>query len=339
MKRASAVDLAVLGGFLIACLTHCGSSEGSASESGNGAGAAGAGAAGGGMSGTGSSTGAGADAGIIAFDVMIGDGTIHPNGDGAAEVCDGVDNDENGIVDDVDVGGDGVCDCLNIATIGEIGPHSNGGNIFAAWLNSRSPRPAVALADGVITDTLLNGLDVIVVLYSATMELQAGGRILAPHHAFNQAEADALSRWVQQGGGVMTTIGYTEDEATEVVNINTLLSPLGLGYSSTKLDLTGFIENWVQHPVTDGVKNIYTDNGVEPDDALGTTLALDSYNRVALKVKQIGTGKAVIWGDEWITYDSQWTDLADQQVERFWLNILKWLSPERKCQVPLPPVK
>ena len=28
------------------------------------------------------------------------------------ETCDGIDNDGNGIVDDVDVGHDGVCDCL-----------------------------------------------------------------------------------------------------------------------------------------------------------------------------------------------------------------------------------
>ncbi len=28
------------------------------------------------------------------------------------EVCDGIDNDGNGIIDDVDVGHDGVCDCL-----------------------------------------------------------------------------------------------------------------------------------------------------------------------------------------------------------------------------------
>jgi hypothetical protein len=34
-----------------------------------------------------------------------------------AEVCDGLDNDGDGIVDDVDAPQDGVCDCLNLATI------------------------------------------------------------------------------------------------------------------------------------------------------------------------------------------------------------------------------
>jgi hypothetical protein len=45
----------------------------------------------------------------------------------------------------------------------------------------------------------------------------------------------------------------------------------------------------------------------------------------------------VVWDDEWLTYDSEWTDLEDQQVELFWLNILSWLSPPEACQVPIPP--
>jgi hypothetical protein len=36
----------------------------------------------------------------------------------------------------------------------------------------------------------------------------------------------------------LTTIGYSNNEANEVVNVNRLLNPLGMGYSTTKLDLT-----------------------------------------------------------------------------------------------------
>jgi hypothetical protein len=96
-----------------------------------------------------------------------------------------------------------------------------------------------------------------------------------------------------------------------------------------------FIKSWVAHPVTQGVTNIFTQNGIE-DNGEGTILAHDSANRVALQVIEHGAGHAIMWADEWITYDNLWQDVQDQQVERLWLNMLKWLSPPKECQVPIP---
>jgi hypothetical protein len=254
-----------------------------------------------------------------------------------AERCDGVDNDGDGTIDDVDVQGDGVCDCLRIATIGEIGPWSDGGNVFRDWLDARSATAAVELGDQVLTDALLAPFQVIVVLHAATMQLKTRGRTLTAHHAVSDDEVAALERWVRSGGGVMTTIGYTEDEANEVVNVNRLLAPFDLGYSTTALAVDGYVKDWVTpHPVTDGLTNIYTENGAEPDGPDGTTLARDSEQRVVLQVAQPDSGHVVVWGDEWITYDSQWEAIEDQQVERMWLNMLKWMSREGVCQVALP---
>lgn len=258
-------------------------------------------------------------------------------GDGTPEVCDGVDNDGNGIIDDLDAGHDGVCDCLNIGTIGQIGPWSDGGDVFASWLDARTPQGAVALDDQVLTPALLAPLQVIVVLHVDKISVENGARKTAAHHVFSADEVDAFGSWVQKGGGAMTTIGYTYDETAEVENVNRLLAPLGMGYSSTKTSLDDFIEEWTQHPVTDGVKRIHIDNGVEPDGPDGETLARDPDGRIALQVNEPSEGRVVVWGDEWITYDSEWTDVKDQQVELFWLNILKWLSPPKTCQVPIPP--
>ena len=119
------------------------------------------------------------------------------------------------------------------------------------------------------------------------------------------------------------------------MNVNRLLGNVGMGYSTTNLGLTNYVTNWTPHPVTDGVRNIFTDNGVEPAGS-GTTVAMGQGNRVALQVMQAETGRVVVWGDEWITYDSEWVDVEDQQIELFWLNILKWLSPPKTCQVPIP---
>jgi hypothetical protein len=141
---------------------------------------------------------------------------------------------------------------------------------------------------------------------------------------------------VRGGGGVMTTIVYTCNEANEVVIVNKLLGGLGMGFSTTKLDLTGNIQDWLTHPVSDGISNIFTNNGVEPDGANGMTIA-KSGDQVALQVSQADLGRVAVWGDEWITYDSEWADVSGQQVEHFWLNLLKWLSPPTECQVPIPP--
>jgi hypothetical protein len=111
-----------------------------------------------------------------------------------------------------------------------------------------------------------------------------------------------------------------------------------MAYSTTKKDTDGFVENWVEHPISANVKKIRTANGVQPDGPQGTTLAHDNSDRVALQVGQPDAGHVVVWGDEWITYDSEWQDTKDQQVDRLWLNMLKWMSPANVCQVALPPV-
>ena len=46
----------------------------------------------------------------------------------------------------------------------------------------------------------------------------------------------------------MTTIGYTNDESHEVVNVNKLLAAVGMGYSATKLGLSGNVSSWMTHP-------------------------------------------------------------------------------------------
>jgi hypothetical protein len=247
------------------------------------------------------------------------------------EVCDGIDNDHNGRIDDADIEADGVCDCLKIATIGASGAWSDN-TVFTAWPNSHAQNPVTALGDRKLSDALLAPYQVIIVLDVAAMTGMGNGRMQLANHSFSNAEVAAFERWVRAGGGVMTTIGYRDDETNEVSNVNRLLAPFGMGYSTTKHSVDGYVESWVEHPITTDVHKILTINGVEPDGSAGLTLGKDSGGRTVLQATQARDVRVVVWGDDWITYDSQWQASSDQQVERLWRNILTWLSPLEPCQ-------
>ncbi len=238
--------------------------------------------------------------------------------------------DGNGIIDDVDKGKDGICDCLKIATLGVKGKYGSG-DIFANWLAARSDFGAVPLGVQVLTPALLADYELIVAQDVSAKGFFGGG--------YQAAEVAALQAWVESGGGLMTLIGY-EDEYS-VNNVNKLLQPFGLSYGSQKIlskgssSSTVSVTSWMPHAVTQGVSSIGVDNGYEPKGT-GSVLATQSGYSM-LRVHTAGTGKIALWGDEWITYDSEWTLHPEYQVELFWLNLIKWLSPDNRCQVPIPP--
>jgi hypothetical protein len=328
---------AVVGVATTACSASSGNGERETSGLGSGAsgnsGGSGGGSSGGSSSGGGASNGSGATGAGTNIDIdplEDGGGT-----GGSPETCDGIDNDNNDIVDDLDVGKDGVCDCLNIATIGDLGPWSDGTGVFATWLAARSPLGATALGDEVLTDEVLAPFQVVVTLHTQNAEIFGDNAVAAAHHVFTEAETTAMTKWVENGGGLMTTSGYNYCGNLEEQNLNTLISPLGFGYEPGGCIGEDIIE-WIEHPVTDGIEMVNIVNGGQ-GDGTGTPLGFDSQQRVALQVVEAGMGRSVMWSDEWITYDSEWADTENQQIERFWLNILKWLSPAKECQVPIPP--
>jgi hypothetical protein len=250
----------------------------------------------------------------------------NPTADAGAEICDGIDNDGNGIVDDVDLGGDGVCDCLRIATLGSPGG-AGSGNVFNAWLQARSNQGATSLGAKVLTKEALAPYQVLI-----AQNLQAIGR------TYSEAEVQVLADWIKNGGGFMTLIGYSDPSERE--NANRLLAPVGISYGAKPIlaktgPKTVPITQWTAHPVTEGVSRLGVDNGYAVLGQ-GTVLAREAGYDL-LRAQSVGQGHALAWGDEWITFDSEWTRNADYQVERFWLNAIKWLTPSRQCQVKIPP--
>jgi hypothetical protein len=71
---------------------------------------------------------------------------------------------------------------------------------------------------------------------------------------------------------------------------------------------------------------------------MSMTSARDRASRVALQVTQAQDGRVAVWEHEWVTYDSEWNDTTDQQVDRLWLNTAQVAQSAEVCQVMLPPI-
>lgn len=252
-----------------------------------------------------------------------GASTTGTPGLGQEDVCDGIDNNGNGIVDDVDVGRDGICDCLRVATLGVPGMWGEG-DVFDAWLDSRSNEGAVDLVDTVLSAETLSPYQVIV------------AQDLSGSHVYSAEEAQALAAWVQGGGGLMTLTGFADPDILD--NVNTLLASFGLSYGPEQIlprrgGQTVPVTEWLEHPVTLGISQIGVDNGFPVQG--GSAIALEQGFELLTPV-EAGLGHVLAWGDEWITYNSEWTEHPEYQVELLWVNAIKWLTPATDCQVPIP---
>ncbi len=269
-----------------------------------------------------------------------GSGTKLDAGSAPVETCDGLDNDLNGVIDDVDLAKDGVCDCLKIATLGYKGQFGTG-DVFNNWLNGKSLAGAVSLDRQTLTESLLAPFQVLVVqdIRAGTAGQFGVGKGIG--RSYSPAEVQALRAWVNNGGGIMTLIGYSS--SSEVVNVNSLLQPYGINYGTTPIlpasnGSTTPVTHWAVHPLTENILKIGSDNGYEVQGEGGIVIGYEPTpgNHDAARATTLGKGHVFVWCDEWITYDSEWTAHADYQVERFWLNSLKWLTPIDQCQVALP---
>lgn len=303
-----------------------GSTNGGEADSGASSGGATSGTTGGAISTVDAASAFGAANSTAGLNLTVGSATSTagpPPMLGQEDLCDGIDNNGNGIVDDVDVGSDGICDCLRIATLGVPGRWGEG-DVFETWLNSRSNNGAVDLGDTVLSAEVLSPYQVIV-----AQDLSTG-------HVYSAEEVQALDAWVKAGGGFMTLIGYADPDMLD--NVNMLLSSFGLSYGPDQAlprrgGQTVPVTEWLPHPVTEGITQIGVDNGYVVQG--GSPIATEQGAQMLIPF-ETELGHVLAWGDEWITYNSEWTEHPEYQVELFWVNAIKWLTPSSDCQVPIP---
>lgn len=283
-----------------------------------------------------------------AVPIDLGAGIVTAPGNGSVanlgteEACDGIDSNNNGVVDDVDKGKDGLCDCLNVGFLGDIA--SDAGNMtaaFATWLEARSDVPVTKiLATAPLTEQLLAPLQVIVVGNMTA-------RVTQNSPAYSEAELTVLRNWVSvRGGGLMTLAGFTGNE-THMLPTAQLLAPFGLGYDylgrgagilgegAPPMVITGITQP--MHPTVDGVKKLGVYYGY-PVIGDGEVIVSEKGFNLAM-AKQTGKGRVFLFADEWITQDTLWLPAMLPQeldIAKFWLDVLNWLSPVDECKVTIP---
>jgi hypothetical protein len=232
------------------------------------------------------------------------------------EVCDGLDDDCNGFVDDIDEGGDGICDCLAIAIIGT--PGSLASSQFQQWLIDRGTS-ADRIDPAVVDATVLDDYDV-VILDQLTRE-------------YTPAEAAAFDAWVTAGGGLMSMTGHTSSPVSAQQWPNGILGPMGLEYQGPLLN--GPVTDFEPHPITVGLTSVTFLGGFEvvaTMPGLSDVVARLPNMAPAAQAQERGAGKVFVWGDEWIEYDSEWAALPE--ITQLWVNIFEWITPTEICAPP-----
>ena len=216
-------------------------------------------------------------------------------------VCDGVDDDCNGAIDDLDAGGDGICDCTTMAVLGSKGNNPN--TKFEAFLDEQSPGWKRYPDINPLTPESLAGIDVLIL-----DNLPRG---------YTLAESQVLRDWVLAGGGLAVMGGYAVNGDKQT----SILQSLGAHYNGPPQ--MGPITQFNVHPVSKGLTKLPLVGGnfISDDQGDGVKVAVDGPTVYGLAAQR-GLGRMFLYGDEWVQFDSEW----DGQAETFWLNTLAWLS-------------
>jgi len=225
-----------------------------------------------------------------------------------------------GPFDQHDAGG---CSRLNIGVLGN--PGSNGSSDFQQWLmkSGTSVTRIQTTAAEAMTKATLEPFDV-VVLDCLTRDYTAD-------------EAGTFATWVATGGGVAAMSGFHDDPIVDW-HANSLLAPLGIVYKGDRV--WGPATSFANHPSTAGLTSVTFTGGYSVADLGGSASTrtpvafLPGSNVVVGLAAQMAAGRAFVWGDEWIEFDSEWS--SNPEISRLWVQIFAFIGPTTKCSL-VPP--
>ena len=184
-----------------------------------------------------------------------------------------------------------------------------------------------------------------------------------PWWTFSSDEVAAFQAWVEAGGGVVSMIGYSGNPM-EIQPINQLIGFSGILYTTEDIwgprtDQTIYYCNqsnplteWNRtDPVIANISKNVTMIGLTMGRAITCPtdghVAVSSDGKYELVAKIVKDGRIIAYGDEWISYTSQWdgegnpmaldpscaSNLAKDkfQMSQFWYNMLHWAQPRATC--------
>ena len=150
---------------------------------------------------------------------------------------------------------------------------------------------------------------------------------------YTEAEAQTLADWVNDGGGLMVMTGH-DSGATAGRQIS-LLTAVGPNFDMASGPLNG-PATLLAHPTTGTADGSATLPPVTflgglratvPAELEGTVVPMAVIGEEVVGVAgPLGEGHVLLFGDEWIEFDSEWSTMP--AIPQFWLNMVTWLSPD-----------
>lgn len=215
------------------------------------------------------------------------------------------------------------CTPLRIGILGNPGAYS--GADFQAWLlASGAGAQRLQITPGEpLTEAALAPFDVVVLDWLT--------------RDYTPEEAAIFSAWVEAGGGVVSMTGWNNVLADDW-HPNSLLAPLGVAYSGPLI--SGPITDLADHPITDGITSVVFEGGYGISDlgsGSGTltpiaSLAVDGgVTTVGFAIEK-GSGRAFVWGDEWIEFLSKGPSFPP----RLWVQVFEWVGSDTSCVLTPP---
>ena len=283
-----------------------------------------------------------------------------------------------------------LCQPVRILSLGQPAKYgANSGSTdntdaFQAFMNSNTKGTATMQmleTFAHITDLDLSNYDVIILQALYTNPYDPNGL-----WTYSTADAAALHDWVNnKGGAIIAMSGYFSDTAVEIQPLNQLLAPFGITYDGdntyTSNDCPNTLnsgplcycaygsipfENW-SSLVPDITKNLgkvgifmgrsITCSGSDCRIVGTNNVDTTAQSNIVGVAKVVGKGRVFAWGDEWVTYTSQWGLTPDLQydnaatyaqcvgytphtsytVPQFWYNVFRWVAQTTCLTIVVPP--